>query len=456
MIFEIALFIAPILSGLLSLLASSTIIWKIFQSRVKLNAPYCRIIFGLSFYDILSSLANMASTMPIPADTSDVFGAVGNKDTCNAQGLLLAFAGNNMPFYILSLCIYFLCVINFSMTDERFGQTIEPYLHCVPFLFGLGSAIYLASQSYIDDAGWICFISVPSGDPALTTKLLYIFNVFPITFTFTGILLTMSAITFYIWRQERRMDQYRFQLGVHSSTTTDRSSSRFSLIPLFSPRSSPSQASLDSSTEDSRSPRIFTFQNRSERNRARVRERIKCAQRQANVFLGAFLISYMPTCIALFATGEDEVSYLDGPNWIITLLSFILYPLQGFFNLLAHLDSRVTRLRNRNASMSYMQALKEAVMTYDDEMDRRYAEPTSSRSSAVRHPINSGAARRRSSRHLESIGDISPRRTTRWKLRLFRKPNEQQHSRRSSTLESVNLIFNNEEQDGDRNLSPSS
>ena len=119
---ELAIFTAPIISGTLSLFASVTIIWKIFQSNTKLKAPYCRIIFGLSFYDVIFSCANIASTMPVPAVSSTYFGAIGNDITCSIQGIIFASAGGFMPFYNLSLCIYFYCIMNkFSLSTVNRG-----------------------------------------------------------------------------------------------------------------------------------------------------------------------------------------------------------------------------------------------------------------------------------------------------------------------------------------------
>ena len=404
--FDIAIFTAPILSGSLSLLASSTIIWKIFQSETKLKAPYCRLLFGMTFYDVIFSCANIASTMPVPAVVSPTssFGAVGNDITCSIQGMTFAFAGNILAFYNLSLYVYFLCIISYSMADDRFSQSIEPFLHVVPFIFSAASTVYLSVNDYIHEAEYFCFISVKS-DETMNKRLVYIFSFFPITFIFCGFMLIMGIITWTVWNQERRMDQYRFQFGTQSE------SSSFSFF-----RTKPSTPSVNSNSRS----------NLPQRNRARGRERVMSVKRQAKAFLGAFLLSYVPTFICFFSSSDEE--YVDGPHWIVTLLAFTSYPLQGVFILCAHLQPYVRRLRKENANLSYGQALKRAVITYDNEIDRLAAIP-SSKTSLTRILPNRTTARR-SSRHIGIIGEVPSTRKIQWKMRLFRnfKSNNQERS----------------------------
>ena len=408
----------------MSLFASVTIIWKIFQSNTKLKAPYCRIIFGLSFYDVIFSCANIASTMPVPAVSSTYFGAIGNDITCSIQGIIFASAGGFMPFYNLSLCIYFYCIMNHSMTDDRFSRSVEPYLHAVPFVLGAFSAVYLSVNDYIHDTGYLCFIAAKSDEEMLSTRLVYIFNILPLTFNLCGIILIMGLITWIVWNQERRMNQYRFNFGIGSSS------------PSWSFFSRTNSANTQTSVLNS------SYSERSQRNRSRGRDRVNSVQRQAYAFLGAFLLAFVPAYITFAAPNDDNDNYLDGPHSIVTLLAFTMYPLQGVFNLCAHLQPRVWRLRRRNTDLSYAQALKVAVLTFDDDMDRRASMPNSTRS--IPRSLTNGTAVRRSSRHLESIGELpSTKRTQQWKMRLFRK--KKSNEQRTLSVVTDLLITSDEE-----------
>ena len=145
--------IAPRISGGLSFVSSSIVIYLIARSQDKLHKIYHRIMFGMCIADMIGSSAVSLTTLPMPRDlslvNSDVAAYIdewkgtrlGNWATCRAQGFFAVLGMNAMYGYNGALCIYYACVIFFKMKDKTIAKYVEPVLHLVPISLGLGFAI---------------------------------------------------------------------------------------------------------------------------------------------------------------------------------------------------------------------------------------------------------------------------------------------------------------------------
>lgn len=76
-------------SGLLSLIGSTYILWDILRKPKKRRSIYHQLVMGISFFDIISSTAYALASAMIPKDTG-LYGAVGSQATCKLQGKWLA------------------------------------------------------------------------------------------------------------------------------------------------------------------------------------------------------------------------------------------------------------------------------------------------------------------------------------------------------------------------------
>ena len=150
--------IVPRFTSGISAISSATIIFLIFQSNVKLKTIYHRLMFGMSCADICGSLAMGLTTLPMPVELPTQFPynstlfhgtRLGNDQTCEAQGFSVLFGATAMFAYNLTLCIYNTCVIYFGMREERIRKRIEPFLHLVPVVTGLGISIYVLVKHLI-------------------------------------------------------------------------------------------------------------------------------------------------------------------------------------------------------------------------------------------------------------------------------------------------------------------
>jgi len=124
----------------LSATASLLIIFIIFRSKTKMKSVYHRIMFGMSFFDILQSVAMAITTVPMPKDMiyQQFEGLiVGTDVSCRAQGFMFIFGSMASTTYNAVLCWYYLCVLHFQLQDETIRRHIEPFFfHVLPIAYG--------------------------------------------------------------------------------------------------------------------------------------------------------------------------------------------------------------------------------------------------------------------------------------------------------------------------------
>jgi len=141
--------IVPAISGSISAIASFLIIYLIvFRSDLGLSTTYHRVMFGLSIFDILSSLMMALTTLPMPKDmvyTQFQGLSIGNNASCQAQAAILQGATTGAFCYIAGLCIYYLCTIVFKVKRDTIRKYIEPLIH----LFAIGVAVTLGTVGII-------------------------------------------------------------------------------------------------------------------------------------------------------------------------------------------------------------------------------------------------------------------------------------------------------------------
>ncbi len=136
----IALKVVPMISGLASLISSTTINIMIFRSSKKLADPYRRLIFGISCFDILQSLSHTLSIFKSNPDELSSWLALGNQTSCQVLGFF-HFAGHNGSlFYNLSLNIFYLCLVKYNVKKDCYRHRIEPFLHGLPVAWSIISS----------------------------------------------------------------------------------------------------------------------------------------------------------------------------------------------------------------------------------------------------------------------------------------------------------------------------
>lgn len=146
----------PKTTGAISIVGSSLIALSVLRSPEKMAKSYHRLLLGMSLVDMLVSLWEALSTWPMPADSGAMF-AFGNSMTCNMQGFFIQIYIVS-SFYSVSLAIYYTVVLRYDWSEERVRR-LEPYLHSVPLLWGVGTGIIGISLKLYNPAGLWCWIA---------------------------------------------------------------------------------------------------------------------------------------------------------------------------------------------------------------------------------------------------------------------------------------------------------
>ncbi|GFH53234.1 hypothetical protein CTEN210_09710 [Chaetoceros tenuissimus] len=143
--------ILPAISGTISFLASCLIMITILRS--KQNTNYHRIIFFMSFWDALSSFSISLTTLPMPSDTVYNYAgpSFGNKYTCQGQQAFIIIT--SVAMVLLSsvmLNSYYLCIMRYHVSNAKFRKYAEPIFLLLSIPLSLTAPIYLARKEMLN------------------------------------------------------------------------------------------------------------------------------------------------------------------------------------------------------------------------------------------------------------------------------------------------------------------
>eukprot|EP00555_Chaetoceros_dichaeta_P005705 CAMPEP_0198262274 /NCGR_PEP_ID=MMETSP1447-20131203/10814_1 /TAXON_ID=420782 /ORGANISM="Chaetoceros dichaeta, Strain CCMP1751" /LENGTH=481 /DNA_ID=CAMNT_0043950457 /DNA_START=145 /DNA_END=1590 /DNA_ORIENTATION=+ len=351
--------IIPVVIAPISVISSSIIIIMVLRSREKLNHMYHRLMVGFSTADIFVSAAMSFSSLPGPQDNPSpkVWKSIGSQGTCDAQGFFFMLGSSSAPLYFLSLQIYYLCVIKYEMNLEEIKK-IEPFLHGVPVLIGLISAIVpLATESMNPGYSWCWVQSFPLGcnaDPnvectrgAHASIQRWVFVGAPLII----ILVIASVVMWMIYNSVRTLDQLNASHDFRSTTVNDAQSKR-----ADEDRQS-SRSSIPASIGSIVTSVVSYFEPLEPRVAARYRRSQQARERIFQYYIGYLLTICFPLLYVPIAITGISVDVLE-------VLTFIFYPLQGFFNMMVFILPNLKKVRRRHTEMSLPCVFATAIITY--------------------------------------------------------------------------------------------
>jgi len=341
--------IIPMVTGPISVISSITIIAIIMRSTGKISTTYHRILFGISIVDIFTSAAISAGCLLAPADTPFLWKSIGNISTCNAQGFFALFGAVALPLYSLSLQFFFLCNIKYKMKAEDIQRRVEPFLHCIPLLYGMIGAITSVVTESINATPSYCYIEVhPRGcdvdeDVECTRGLgrfwlKIIFGAIPLLAVFLLMGIAMLLMYREVRKREIADNSHRFRPSSRPSNESENvDQSRASSLP------SRILKSLRKSLGE-----IIPGYSKDSRKRRKMLDRIM-------QYYGAYLLASIPVLLANF------VSELHRRIEVLFIISNVFYPLQGFYTLLVFIHPRYKKIRKSDKSLSLLQAFFAAI-----------------------------------------------------------------------------------------------
>jgi len=335
------------ISGALSVIGSTIIINMILRSKIKLKSTYRRYIFGMSVFDLFSSITQTLSLVPITSIQA-----------CNVQALFTHLGFLVTPMYNGSLCIYYVLTVCFDKKDPWIRKKVEPFCHFISIFWNVGTGIFLWLDKSFNRAGANCWIAPYPRDCILEPdiacergptayKYRWWFIGYQSMCIFLIITVSMIMLVIKVHRQERRMRN------------------RFS---VFNP--------LRNSTNPDNNEHQPGTINRNQHLSGPKKQMVK----QATVYFLAYFIPFIfPTIfmIQLNKTGKRNFT-----SWILMAL---FSPLQGFFNCIVFIRPRIASMKNSSPNLSWAQAFFATItvrpkLSTDDGRSRSGIELESERS----------------------------------------------------------------------------
>jgi len=326
--------IIPMVTGSISFLSSMLIISIVLRSMSGIKTTYHRIIVGLSSADCLTSLAIALTTIPMPKDVIYPFEmpSYGNIATCEAQGLVFMM-GNAFVFCMNGILnIYYVCTLRYNMTEITFRY----YLEIPLFILSLVISITLPSTALLNQE----LLNPSPYDPFCVA------NSYPLDCT--------------------KVDNPECRGGGGSGAFAPMFYSTISLgfITLMITMA----LIVHSFYRNARSQRKALKDKPSEEVDGKY-EALKHAQetssiigRQALMYIAAFFITW------IFGLAQFVLKERNETTELLSVLTMIFQPLQGFFNLIIFVYHKVQTLRRVNADLTVAEAL-EKVFLFPSQME---------------------------------------------------------------------------------------
>ena len=229
----------PCVTGTISLLCSSQLIYQIVRRRKKtLRRVKERLLLGLSIGDLFFSTACVISCFAGPQYYRQYYNHIptfGNDATCNFQGFLYQVGITN-PLYIVSLCGAFYLSTCHNKRDEDLLKRLEPATHIVIWLFAIVSATLGVLSNTVYFMGFNgCFIVIPQPrvcerrpdladcyrDPVVHPRtVVFVLTIIPTAISVIGIIVFMSLIFRQVKIIESRSSRWDFRNSIVVSHQT--------------------------------------------------------------------------------------------------------------------------------------------------------------------------------------------------------------------------------------------
>ena len=358
-------------TGGISIIASTALIWTILRSHTGLSTTFHRLLFGLCVADILFSTVQMLASIVIPRDLDYIFPwAHGSTATCDSAGFFHISGALSGLLYNASICIYYMTIVRYNKKDEYIRQKIEPWLHAVAIMFPLVGAITAVATKSINICVPICTLraykplhcigcsdgvipegfKVPCGRGSMAPLL---FNIFMMPLLYgTPIVITMAMFLMYraVAVAERKITKYgRSSLHLTRIEGTKESFSNLSCVSELL------------GMVKCLVPCIRKEEDITKVNRRRRVSRKKTILIRAFAYNIAYLCVYLPL---IFHNLSTEFGYSNPPLALFVFHSTLL-PLQGLFNFMIYMYPKVIHAKKSNNT--WCQAIVKALMSRGDK-----------------------------------------------------------------------------------------
>ena len=403
---EIVMSVLFVLSGLLSVIGSTTIVVKVIRNRLK-STPYDRIMLGLSGCDIIASVSWILTPFLLPSDYGGArVWAIGNEGTCTFLGTLSQF-GFCAVVYNLVLSCYYLLTVRFGIKRQLFAKHYELWIHIIPLAYftitsiggaivGVYSEVDLGMGCWVNDFPHTCELEP---ETCRSARIGWAFGAGPTILTFLALIINNLIIYCFVKKKLKVPSVTSPTISRESKNKNDTSRTRQGSSRNHSIASTPHILANSASIADRRIENGSNdihyddneiaskdqdddvddiedglnadeawdqLQQQSLQQQLRMQQRqqqyIREVAAQGFLYVGTFFVAYTPA----FALRAIEVygSYPleEEPLFPLFVLVSLLLPLQGFFNMFVYNRPNYTRVRRAYPDHSVLWAIKTACL----------------------------------------------------------------------------------------------
>ena len=339
---ERALAVLPKVTGLFSLVFSALIVLTVARDKQKRSSTYHRLLAGISTVDISSSFWLGLSTWPIPRE-SGVLWASGTTATCALQGFFTEF-GVASSFYNASLSFYYLLVIRYGWKDDRISR-VEPFMHTIPILWGLWTAVAGLPLKLFNNANLWCWIAPHPldcqdnsdeecfrGDNSDIYRWAFFYG--PLWLMITIVTVNVILVFRYVRKVELSSARYRFESRFDHHTV--QVSTFVTAQEVLEEEGAAAVGVVNSSRKNSMRGSI---------NKLR---RTRQVARQCLGYAGAFYLNWIPlTLVRLIQTINGKAYFA------LLLIASMMTPLQGLPNFIVYLAPQFAKLRRERPNAGF-------------------------------------------------------------------------------------------------------
>ena len=316
--------IIPTISGSLSFLSSALIVYIIARSqRTIYTATYHRIMICVCLSDMLSSLAILLTTLPMPKDVNEVYNfdgkSYGTILTCKIQASFYTIGCGISSISNIFLSLYYVLTIRYNVTHRVVSRYIEP-LGLITCLGSVGIWSYFNVKT-MDNMNPVPFISwctvgdypygcyQEDGESCIRGKA-------KIKSSWTFIIPALIGVAI----------QFIFMALIISSVYKgEKECARVA------------QVEMETGDEETTRENVEQVTKCREIQKLKIR-RTKTAALQASLYFASFAVTHY--FIVQFTSKSRSV--------VLQIATLIFKPLQGFFNAVIFIYHKVYLLRHRD------------------------------------------------------------------------------------------------------------
>ena len=325
--------ITGITTASISTVSSILILSVIVRTKARFSTVYHRILTCISVADLLASIPQMLSTLPMPKDQPFEFElpSYGSHLTCQIQGLSFMLGFSLVFWFSFLLNIFYLCILKYEMQETTFKKWIEfpGYIIGVPLLT-IASAVSMWGKFNPAPIDPFCATRF---DPEQRIKKEFDYTLMiSIGLAFGCLFLCMGLILWSFYLKKKKIEEAIKK-------------------------------------DDTDTPALTQLRSYNQDTLHEKKEMLKhCQETSRKVTIQALMYIFSFIAVILFAFIEwlinrNYVSYTPSHSsrQALAILRMLFQPLQGFFNMLIFLHQKVLAIQMNDAGLYYFEAMRMAV-----------------------------------------------------------------------------------------------